>query len=187
MTNDPRMAAADYSARQADRADAENRETENATHSAPHWTTADRAAVVEQTIQQAIRDGAFDNLPGAGKPLENLGASHDPDWWIRHKIETERLQGLGPAALSLRVESSEFSQRMDALGREADVREAVTDFNARIRYTRMQLQGGPPVVTAMRDVDQEIAAWRERRAQRLVTETTTADTPQKPRRVWRRR
>lgn len=48
-----------------------------------------KAEFVETAIQLAIRQGAFDNLPGAGKPLEGLGTHHDPDWWIRRKIETE--------------------------------------------------------------------------------------------------
>jgi hypothetical protein len=33
---------------------------------------------------------------------------------------------------------------------------------------RRQLTGGPPVVTRPRDVDAEIAAWRERRATRTA-------------------
>ncbi|MGB4136454.1 MAG: DnaJ family domain-containing protein, partial [Microbacterium sp.] len=32
-----------------------------------------KAAYVETAIQQAIRRGEFDDLPGAGKPLEGLG------------------------------------------------------------------------------------------------------------------
>ncbi len=51
----------------------------------------DRAAFIETAIQVAIRRGEFDDLPGAGKPLEGLGTHHDPDWWIRRKIETENL------------------------------------------------------------------------------------------------
>ncbi|MEE2815442.1 MAG: DUF1992 domain-containing protein, partial [Actinomycetota bacterium] len=42
-----------------------------------------KAEFVETAIQLAIRRGEFDNLPGAGKPLEGLGTHHDPDWWIR--------------------------------------------------------------------------------------------------------
>ena len=58
-------------------------------------TATDRAAYVETTIQQAIRRGEFDNLPGAGKPLPGSNGRHDPDWWIRRKIESEQLTGLG--------------------------------------------------------------------------------------------
>lgn len=129
-------------------------------------TAAERAAYVEILIQQAIRRGEFDDLPGAGKPLKGLD-QHDPDWWIRRKIEQERLTGLGPPALVLRVEADELEGRLDRLHREQDVREELADFNRRVIEARRQLLGGPPVVTPTRDVEAEVVAWRERREARL--------------------
>ncbi|ERK70940.1 hypothetical protein N136_02717, partial [Leifsonia aquatica ATCC 14665] len=114
-----------------------------------------RAHVIENAIQQAIRRGDFDDLPGAGKPLPGLTGTHDPDWWIRRKIEREQLTGLGPPALTLRTEDKEFADRLDRLASERTVREHVEDFNRRVREARRQLQGGPPVVTPMRDADVE--------------------------------
>lgn len=135
-----------------------------------------RQAFIETSIQQAIRQGAFDDLPGAGKPLEGLGQTHDPDWWIRRKIQTENLTGLGPPALVLRVEHARMEQTLDDLYTEADVREAVEDFNARVIEARRQLLGGPPVVTPTRDVEAEVAAWRQRReARREAAEAQRAD------------
>ena len=152
-------------------------------------TAADRAAYVEVVIEQAIRRGDFDDLPGAGKPLQ-LGDPHDPDWWIRRKIQTEQLTGLGPPALALRVEHAEMEARLDTLTREADVREQIEDFNSRVVEARRQLLGGPPVVTPTRDVDAEVAAWRERRAarQRAEAEARAADASAergRRRRRWR--
>jgi len=121
------------------------------------------AQFVETAIQLAIRRGEFDDLPGAGKPLEGLGAHHDPDWWIRRKIETEKLSGLGPPALLLRTEDRGLDDDLDQLGREEDVRAVIEDFNRRVIEARRQLAGGPPVVTKTRDADAEVAAWRERR------------------------
>ncbi|KQQ95269.1 molecular chaperone DnaJ [Leifsonia sp. Leaf325] len=137
-------------------------------------TQAERAAYVENSIQQAIRRGEFDNLPGAGKPLEGLTGQHDPDWWIRRKIEREQLTGLGPPALTLRVEHAQLEATLDGLHRESDVREAVEDFNRRVIEARRQLLGGPPVVTPTRDVGAEVHAWRERREarDRQASETT---------------
>ncbi|GAA1464489.1 DUF1992 domain-containing protein [Microbacterium thalassium] len=126
-------------------------------------TATDRAAYVEVAVQQAIRRGEFEDLPGSGKPIPHLGDHHDPDWWIRRKIESEQLTGLGPPALTLRVESAHLDERLDELSREEDVREALEDFNRRVRVARMQLLGGPPVVTPLREVDDEVVAWRERR------------------------
>jgi hypothetical protein len=175
--DDPREAAARYRAARDGDDDAAPPEPTPDAAAARVPTAADRAAYVETAIAQAIRRGDFDGLPGAGKPLENLGAAHDPDWWIRRKIEREQLRGLGPPALALRVEDRELDTRLDAFHREADVREALEDFNRRVRAARMQLLGGPPVVTALRDVDAEVARWHERRraqgADRPATERTS--------------
>ncbi|MFC9917258.1 DnaJ family domain-containing protein [Agromyces binzhouensis] len=153
---------------------------------------AERAAYVEVVIQQAIRRGEFDDLPGAGKPLPGLGR-HDPDWWIRRKIETERLTGLGPPALTLRVESAQLDDRLDRMHREDDVRDALDEFNARVVEARRQLLGGPPVVTPTRDVDAEVEAWwarRERRrlaAQEAERRRAEEEADRRARRRWWRR
>jgi hypothetical protein len=126
-------------------------------------TMEQRGWIVETAIQQAMRRGDFDDLPGAGKPLQGLGDRHDPDWWIRRKIEREQLSGLGPPALTLRVENTQLEARLDAMANEGDVRAALEDFNRRVIEARRQLLGGPPVVTPTRDVEAELAAWRERR------------------------
>jgi hypothetical protein len=139
--------------------EAEAAETDNAGQSMMEA----RAQYVEISIQQAIRRGDFDNLPGAGKPIENLGTTYDPDWWIRQKIERERLTGLGPPALTLRTEDAALDATLDAAPSEEAVRSTLSDFNARVIEARRQLQGGPPVVTSPRDVESEVARWRERR------------------------
>src|SRR5690606_34923459 len=130
--------------------------------------------------------GEFDDLPGAGKPLEGLGTHHDPDWWIRRKIETENLTGLGPPAILLRNEDRELDANLDRLAREGDVRDALEDFNNRVIAARRQLMGGPPVVTRTRDVDAEIEAWRGRRAARAAA-APSEPAPSAPRGLFRRR
>ncbi|WP_243063138.1 DUF1992 domain-containing protein [Humibacter sp. RRB41] len=191
MTEDPRLSAVRRrfeKAAQAERADPDDKGQR--TETAAGQTELERAAVVEIAIQQAIRRGEFDDLPGAGKPLSGLGASHDPDWWIRRKIETERLRGLGPPALTLRVENVELEGRLDRLSREADVRETLEDFNRRVVEARRQLLGGPPVVTPTRDVEAEVVAWNDRRAERQLTANDrpdSAEPDQRPRRRLRRR
>lgn len=126
-------------------------------------TMEQRAQIVEISIQQAMRRGDFDDLPGAGKPLTGLQNAYDPNWWIRQKIERERLTGLGPPALTLRTEDAQLDERLDSAPSEEAVRGMLTDFNARIIEARRQLQGGPPVVTSPRDVETEVRRWRERR------------------------
>lgn len=171
----------------AQRAAGEASSTDSHGHqSAMSLNAQNKSALIETAIQQAIRRGEFDNLPGAGKPLEGLGTHHDPDWWIRRKIETENLTGLGPPALSLRTEDLQLAARLDLEPSEAGVREIVDDFNRRVVDARRQLQGGPPVVTPTRDADAEVRAWRERRVARKEAEQradATAETPP-PRRPW---
>jgi len=161
--SDARLAAARYG---LERADAPEHEPDEEVSNTGQPTMDQRAQIVEIAIQQAQRRGDFDGLPGAGKPLTGLTAVRDPDWWIRRKIERENLTGLGPPALTLRAEDAGLADRLDGIASETSVREALEDFNRRVREARRQLLGGPPVVTPTRDVDAEVAAWRERRADR---------------------
>ncbi|MCB7135726.1 J-domain-containing protein [Cellulosimicrobium marinum] len=123
----------------------------------------DRARYVDTVIDQAIRRGEFDDLPLAGKPIPGLTGRHDPDWWLKGVIEREQLTGLGPPAMLLKSEDRGLDDRLDQEVDEAAVREILADFNARVVDARRQLLGGPPVVTPTRDVDAEVARWRERR------------------------
>ena len=117
---------------------------------------------VEQQLRLAQERGDFDNLPGAGKPLD-LGSPHDHDWWLKKLIERERITGVLPAALQLRKDDAELDALLDREYREETVRELLEQFNRRVVEARRQLQGGPPVVTPLRDVEAEVAAWRSRR------------------------
>jgi hypothetical protein len=193
MTEGPREAAERYRFEKWQREQGLTSDDEDAEASAAPpargFSAAERAAVVENSIQQAIRRGEFDDLPGAGKPIPGLGTTHDPDWWIRRKIESEQLTGLGPPALRLRVEHTELDARLDALSSEADVRDALEDFNRRVVEARRQLQGGPPVVTPTRDVDAEVTAWRERRTARIAAQAQVdaEDAAARRRHPWWRR
>ncbi|WP_286277980.1 DUF1992 domain-containing protein [Naasia aerilata] len=158
---DSRLSAARY------RVDRSAPEEDDEESDAGRLTPDQRAGMVEAAIQQAMRRGDFDDLPGTGKPLPDLHQTHDPDWWIRRKIEREQLTGLGPPALTLRKENEELAGRLDATASEAVVRELLHDFNARVIEARRQLLGGPPVITPTRDVEAEVAAWRSRREARL--------------------
>jgi hypothetical protein len=161
--SDSRLNVARY---QIDRLTPESEKPEPETDSAGQSTLDQRAQYVEVSIQQAIRRGDFDNLPGAGKPLTNLHQAYDPNWWIRQKIERENITGLGPPALTLRTEDARLDERLDRAGSERAVREILDDFNKRVIEARRQLLGGPPVITPTRDVDEEVRRWDERRAAR---------------------
>ena len=38
---------------------------------------------IDSQIRVAQEQGAFDNLPGAGKPLPNIDQDYDPMWWVK--------------------------------------------------------------------------------------------------------
>ncbi len=146
---------------------------------------------VDLQIQQAMERGEFDDLPGTGKPLGDLGSPHDRDWWLKKLIERERITVL-PAALQLRKDDAELDALLDRESAEKVVREMVEGFNRRIVEARRQLQGGPPVVTPTRDVEAEVVAWRERRHARARRNAQSAarfveQQPSAPRRRWFRR
>ena len=121
---------------------------------------------VEQQLRVAMERGDFDNLPGAGKPIEDLGSEHDPDWWLKKLIERERITGVLPEALQLRKDDLELEALLDRQPNETHVRRELESFNARVVRARMQLLGGPPVITPTRAVEADVAAWRERRRPR---------------------
>lgn len=127
---------------------------------------------VDQTITQAERQGAFDNLPGAGKPLRDVDVSSDPDWWVKSLIERERLDlsAALPGVMQLRREKATFPDSLLELADEAAVRERLEDFNQRVLADRRRPHAGPgsPPVVGRVDVEEMVRAWQDLRAQRQV-------------------
>jgi len=148
----------------------------------------EQAKYVDLQIQQAMARGEFDNLPGAGKPIKNLGAEHDPDWWVKQLIEREQITGVLPPALQLRKDDAELDAKLDALHVESVVRTELEEFNARVIKARYTPVDGPPLITQPRDVEAEVSAWRERRAARhAVRREQPVSEAKQVRRRWFRR
>jgi DnaJ family protein C protein 28 len=56
---------------------------------------------IEEIIQQAMREGAFDNLPGKGKPLDLEDNPHlDPEWQLAYHLLKQN--GFGPQFIEQR-------------------------------------------------------------------------------------
>lgn len=149
----------------------------------------DFAAKADFEIRQATARGDFDNLKYAGKPIPGLGATLDPDWWVKGLIEREQLSGIAPAPFRLRKEDAELDDRLDQQYMESRAREILEDFNRQVIDARRQLLGGPPVVTKTRDVEKELERWRERRAARTARAEEEATPQEEAKRSpwWRRR
>ncbi len=174
--------------------------SEEPTEEKPRSREAERAAArariaqqqtwVDLQVRQAMERGDFDDLPGAGKPIADLGEQHDPDWWIKKLVEREKIAVL-PPSVQLRKEDAELDDRLDRIHGEAEVREVLDDFNSRVIAARYGNPVGPPLVTMPRDVEAAVGAWAERREERRrrarAHAATSPQPPTKRRRWWRRR
>src|SRR5215212_3480235 len=145
---------------------------------------------VDLQIREAMARGDFDNLPGAGKPLKNLGTQHDANWWVKQLIEREKISGVLPPALQLRKDDAELDARLDRHTAESEVRRLLEEFNARVMKARYTPVDGPPLVTMPRDIEAEVVRWRERRQARRATPRRDVPipptaTPKARRRWWR--
>jgi hypothetical protein len=142
---------------------------------------------VDRQIREAEERGAFDNLPGAGKPLPNRPFSADQwasDWARREGLETEAML---PEPLQLRREIDRLHDSVADLRSEEAVREVVEVLNRRIRDW-IRYPTGPQVVVVPVDADAVVAEWRQAK-QKAVPAVAIDPPPERPphkSRWWRR-
>lgn len=120
----------------------------------------DAESLAEKAIREAIERGEFDDLPGAGKPLD-LSRPGDPDWWVKNLVDREGDVPLG-GAVSLRREADGFPESLADMPHEQAVRAVLEDFNARVAadWRRPQVGKGSPVVARKVDVDVMVERWK---------------------------
>jgi Domain of unknown function (DUF1992) len=120
---------------------------------------------VERQIREAAERGAFDNLPGAGKPIEDLDRPHDELWWVKQKLRRENLAYL-PPTIALRKEAEDALAAAAEAGSEADARRIVEEINRKILDGNRKAASGPPLNLAPFDPERVVRAWRERQGRR---------------------
>ena len=118
---------------------------------------------IDTQIRVATEAGAFDNLPGAGKPLPNLGQEHDPLWWVKQLVQREQISMLPPSLELLRKVETELAA-IEKLHDEATVRHRVAALNVEIAKINATAVEGPPTRLGTLDVDQVLARWRRARS-----------------------
>ncbi|MFJ7216405.1 DUF1992 domain-containing protein [Amycolatopsis sp. NPDC098790] len=121
---------------------------------------------VDRQIDEARDRGAFDDLPGTGKPLPKpTGNDAATDWVLRQvRAGGHDTKALLPPALALKREVQDLPGRLSAERTEQQVREVVDDLNERIRQAYLNHHTGPPLTVALVDVEEAVADWRRSRA-----------------------
>jgi len=114
---------------------------------------------IEAQIRVAMEDGAFDNLPGAGKPLPDFGREYDPLWWQKQLVKREQITML-PPSLELLRKVEEVLATVGKLHDEATVRCRIAALNVEIAKLNATVAEGPPTRLGTLDVDQVLARWR---------------------------
>src|SRR5215475_15591627 len=84
---------------------------------------------IDKQIAEATERGAFDNLPGAGKPIPHHGDEDAAQSWLREYLRKEGVsaEALLPAPLRLRKAIDRLTAAVPDLDSERAVREAVAD------------------------------------------------------------
>jgi hypothetical protein len=114
---------------------------------------------IDKQIREAQERGAFDNLPGAGKPIPNL--DDDEMWWAKQLMRRENLSYL-PPTLALRKEAEQVLAAVPKAPSEAAVRTMITKLNEKIRAAIRTPPAGPPLNLLPLDVEAAVESWRRR-------------------------
>ena len=131
---------------------------------------------IETQVRVAMEEGAFDNLPGAGKALANFDQDYDPLWWHKQLVKREQVSVLPPSLELLRKVETELAA-IDRLEDEAAVRRQVAALNVEIIKVNATVVEGPPTQLSPLNVDQVVARWlRNRLADaQLIAENEVSD------------
>lgn len=117
---------------------------------------------VDEQIRVAREQGAFDNLPGAGKPLPNLDQEYDLAAWVKQLVQREQLSIL-PPSLELHRKVEKELAAIEKLDDEATVRRRLAALNLEIAKVNATVVKGPPTRLSTLDVDKAVARWRRTR------------------------
>src|SRR5213593_2652415 len=132
---------------------------------------------IDAQIRVATEAGAFDNLPGAGKPLPNLDREYDPLWWVKQLVQREQISMLPPSLELLRKVERELAA-IEKLHDEAAVRQRVAALNVEIAKVNATVVEGPPTRLGTLDVDQVVARWRRTRPANSRGSSPASQPPQ---------
>jgi hypothetical protein len=148
---------------------------------------------IERQIREARERGAFDDLPGTGKPIPGLDRPFTAESWAVEWVRREGgdLGAMLTPLLALRRERAALLEEVVLQPTEAAVRDVVADFNHRLLDEYRRPTRGPFVPVGVLDADETVAVWRQARAGAPEPEPApepAAEPPRRPRwRAWLRR
>ena len=117
---------------------------------------------IDLQIRVAQEQGAFDNLPGAGKPLPDHGQPYDPMWWVKH-LRSASDSPCCRRRSSWRARWRRSSPPSTSCLTRATVRRRIDALNVEIARLNATAVEGPPTRLYKLDVDQVVARWRRTR------------------------
>jgi hypothetical protein len=121
---------------------------------------------VDQQIRLAEAQGAFENLPGRGKPIPDLDRPQQELGWVAGYLRRENVDvaDVLPPALALAKEVEELAERLARVPSESRARHLVEELNTRIDREYARPQTGPPLRVKKVNVEAALQQWREARA-----------------------
>jgi hypothetical protein len=120
---------------------------------------------IDQQIDEAAQRGAFDDLPGAGKPLPKRTDEDAAQAWLRDYLRREGVSSdeLLPTPLRLRKEIERLAGTVQDLSSEQEIRDAAAELNRQIVEWR-RIPEGPPIYLPLVDADALASKWRDAQA-----------------------
>lgn len=141
---------------------------------------------IEKQIRDAEDRGAFENLPGAGKPIPGLGGPQEEQWWVKDYIRCEKLDtdALLPTPLLLRKEIERLPGTVAKLRTEQEVRDTVDELNKRI-MDWLRDGTGPQIHVGRVNADKVVEQWLADRPA-PAGQTPVSEVREEPRSWWRK-
>jgi hypothetical protein len=119
--------------------------------------------VAERRIEEAMREGKFDHLSGAGKPLdlEPMPASEDARllWWA---LRLMKQNDVVPNEVRWRKQLDGLRERIDAVTSESGLKALVAAYNQVVRQVNSHGVGLLPAPVTMLSLDEELRKLRGR-------------------------
>jgi len=119
---------------------------------------------IDRLLREAEKRGEFEDLPGAGRPLEGLDRPFDALWWVKDKVRREGLSYM-PPSVALRKEAHDALLAASQARTETEVRRIILDINEKIREANRKTIEGPPLMLVPFDVERVVRDWREPRVE----------------------